>query len=207
MVVPKHNKVSLIPKILLTLFVCILVPVYWVNYGPTNFLWLSDIGLFLTVFALWLESPLLISIAMVGIFPMEFSWNLDFFIHLLTGYNATRMADYMFDPNYSLFLRGLSLFHVITPALWLWYFFKWGYDTRAFKYALIVVYSAFILSYLLTDPEKNINWVFGPYIHNWPWMPPFAWVVLLMFGFTVLCFWPLHEFFKQYFKQARTTKP
>ena len=28
-----------------TIFVCVLVPVYWVERGPANFLWLSDVAL------------------------------------------------------------------------------------------------------------------------------------------------------------------
>jgi len=32
-------------KIIYTLFVCALVPVYWRQYGPANFLWFSDIAL------------------------------------------------------------------------------------------------------------------------------------------------------------------
>src|ERR687891_33393 len=43
-----------------TAFVAVLVPVYWKIYGPTNFLWFSDIALGSTVAALWLESPLLL---------------------------------------------------------------------------------------------------------------------------------------------------
>ena len=31
-------------KIIYTLFVCALVPIYWRQYGPTNFLWFSDIA-------------------------------------------------------------------------------------------------------------------------------------------------------------------
>jgi hypothetical protein len=43
---------ALIPlwlKIAYTLFVCILVQVYWRQYGPANFLWFSDIALLVTV--------------------------------------------------------------------------------------------------------------------------------------------------------------
>jgi hypothetical protein len=32
-------------KIIYTLFACALVPIYWRQYGPTNFLWFSDIAL------------------------------------------------------------------------------------------------------------------------------------------------------------------
>lgn len=32
-------------KLAYTLFVCALVPIYWRQYGPANFLWFSDVAL------------------------------------------------------------------------------------------------------------------------------------------------------------------
>ena len=46
-------------KISYTLFVAVLVPLYWVHHGPANFLWASDIALLATVIALWRESRML----------------------------------------------------------------------------------------------------------------------------------------------------
>ena len=71
------------PKVLLTLFVCVLVPVYWVKHGPTNFLWYSHVALFLTVAALWRESRLLLSMAAVGTLLPESAWCVDFLLGLL----------------------------------------------------------------------------------------------------------------------------
>ena len=50
-------------KIALTGFLAVLVPVYWRTYGPSNFLWVSDIGLFLTVAAVWVNHPLPLGMA------------------------------------------------------------------------------------------------------------------------------------------------
>ena len=71
---------SLILNISLTLFIIVLIPVYWKTYGPQNFLWLSDIGLFLTVLALWLKSSLLISMACVGVLFIELLWANDRYV-------------------------------------------------------------------------------------------------------------------------------
>ena len=54
-------------KLVYTGFVVVTVPVYAVKYGFRNFLWFSDIGLLLTVPALWLESSLLASMMAVGL--------------------------------------------------------------------------------------------------------------------------------------------
>lgn len=194
----EHKKISPVPKFLLTLFVLVLIPVYWINYGPTNFLWLSDIGLFLTIIALWLESTLLMSVAMIAIFPMEIVWNFDFFSQSLIGYTPLEMTTYMFDPQYSIFLRFLSLFHVIIPAIWLWYFLQWRYDPRALKYAIVLVWTVLLLTYLVTEPEKNINWVFSPFINQWHWVSPLAWLIILMLGF-LSCLLLLHILLKRHF--------
>ena len=70
-------------KIVYTLFVCALVPVYWRQYGPANFLWFSDIALLALVPALWLENALLVSMMAISVVFFEALWNADFFFQLL----------------------------------------------------------------------------------------------------------------------------
>lgn len=184
----------LLLKLLLTLWILVLVPVYWVNYGPQNFLWFSDIGLFGTAFALWLESPLLMSIMALITLPVELAWNVDFFVRIFANYSAIGIAQYMFESRYSLFLRSLSLFHIVTPVVWIWYILQWGYDPRALPYAIFVCWVTLLLTYIFTTPEENINWVFNPAIHNWQWISSQAWLLLLMSIFPIL-YWLFHMFF------------
>jgi hypothetical protein len=168
--------------ILLTLFVFVLVPVYWRKYGAQNFLWLSDIGLFITVAALWLHSKVLMSIALVIIFPLEVLWNIDFFIRLASGWSPLGLASYMFNQRYDIFLRLLSLFHVGMPIVWVWYGFSWGYAPHAFWYGLCIWWIIIIISCCCTDPQKNINWVFHPMKHKWHTISQREWIVILLFG-------------------------
>lgn len=130
------NKISIYIKILISIFIAILIPVYWQNYGSTNFLWISDISLFLTFFALWLESSLLFSIALIMAFPVELAWNIDFFYQLFTGKTIIDFASYMFDAKYSLFLRCLSLFHIFMPIVWIRYISKLKYNKKAIYYSI-----------------------------------------------------------------------
>src|SRR5262245_46866601 len=58
---PSRPRIPLWVKAAYTLFVLTLVPVYWVAYGPTNFLYFCDVALLMTVPALWLENALLAS--------------------------------------------------------------------------------------------------------------------------------------------------
>jgi hypothetical protein len=59
--VPIEAVIPLGLKVVYTIFVCALVPIYWREYGPANFLWFSDIALLALVPALWLENALLVS--------------------------------------------------------------------------------------------------------------------------------------------------
>lgn len=192
-------KIDLAVKLLFTLFVAILVPIYWALYGPQNFLWLSDVGLFLTLAALWLNSSMLMSMAIVGVFPLEFLWNVDFFTELFTGRTIIGLAAYMFNPDLPLYLRGLSLFHVAMPIIWIRYLILWGYDTRAFKYMTSLLWIILPATYFLTDPYRKINWVFIPEMHQWNWMPPLASLVILMIGFPLIFFLPTHMLVKRWF--------
>lgn len=181
----------IIIKILITLFMIIWVPNYWKNYGLQNFLWLSDVGVFLTFLAVWFNSPLLISMAVIGILPVEIAWNIDFFWELLTGRNLLGISHYMFDDRRPKFLRGLSLFHVALPIIWIGYFFVWNYDPRAFYYQIILTWVILILTYLFSDPQKNINWVFMPQVHRWK-MPSLVWLTVMLIGYPLLIIWPMH---------------
>ena len=120
-------------KIPYTLFVGVLVPVYWVQYGPQNFLWASDIALFLTLAAVWLESRLLISMMAVAVVFLELAWGIDFVARLMMGADAfaLRGTRYMFDSAIPLAIRCLSLFHIVLPILLVWLVFRIGYDRRA----------------------------------------------------------------------------
>lgn len=151
----------------------------------------------MTFFAIWFRSPLLVSVMLVSILPFELVWNVDFFYQLLSGTELIGLAAYMFDQDKAFFLRGLSLFHVFLPIIWVTYLFKWGYDPRALKYGTALCWSAFTASFLLTGPEKNINWVYYPVVHDWSWIHPLEWTFGLMIIFPLLIFWPAHLLFKR----------
>src|SRR4030095_16921296 len=93
-------------KIAYTLFVCLLVPIYWRQYGPVNFLWFSDIALLAMVPALWLESPLLISMMALAVVLPEMAWNVDYFFRLATGVSLIGLTSYIFDAPFPLLIRA-----------------------------------------------------------------------------------------------------
>lgn len=179
-------------KILFTLFVAVMIWVYRHYYGVQNFLWMSDIGLFLTLAAIWIRSPLIISMCMVGFFLVELVWYFDFVVELITRKSVFGVAHYMFQSRYPLFLRLLSLFHLILPPVWLWLTIDWGYDPRALLYAVPMVWIIFIATYLFTDHAQNINWVFLPQQFHWKRISALQWLLVLCVGYPFFICLPTH---------------
>src|SRR6476646_2546322 len=89
-------------------FVAVLVPSYWVTYSPWNFLYFCDVALLVTAVAIWIESPLLVSMQAVAITLPQILWVVDFLCRLIASVNITGVTSYMLDSSIPLFLRALS---------------------------------------------------------------------------------------------------
>src|SRR5262249_7284824 len=106
------GRIPLALKVLYTAFTAVLVPCYWYQYGPLTFLWFCDVAMIVTLFALWLESPLLTGTQAVAILLPQLAWNVDFVGHLVTGKSLVLdFSTYMFNPEIHPFFRALSSFH------------------------------------------------------------------------------------------------
>ena len=99
-------------KIAHTMYVAVLIPVYWHYWGPGNFLWFSDLAIIVLVPALWREDRRLISVLALSTLLPEVPWNVGYFTRLLTGRELFGLSHYMFDKKKPLWLRALSLFHM-----------------------------------------------------------------------------------------------
>jgi hypothetical protein len=180
-------------KVGYTLLLCVVVPVWAIKNGLANFLWFSDIALLTTGAALWLESALLASTMAVGVLLPEALWNVSFFGRLLTRRRLTGLTDYMFEAEKSRLVRGLSLaFHVVVPVVLLYLLTRLGYDARALPAQSLLAWVVLPVTYLATDPIKNVNWVFGPGGRPQRRIPPLAYLALLMLGFPLVVYLPTH---------------
>lgn len=175
------------------------MPVYWKQYGPANFLWFSDIALLLLVPALWLESKLLFSILTVSVALLELLWNVDFFMRLIAGGEVVGLSAYMFDLSIKWSIRALSLFHVVLPPLLVYCVFKFGYDTRALMVQTLIAWVVLLVCYFTTQPEDNINWVYGFGKQRLSGVASGVHLGLLMLGFPVLIYLPSHLLLKRLF--------
>jgi len=201
----QNAKLSVWLKILVSFYIVVLIPVYWIELGPANFLWFCDIALLIMVVALWRESQLLVSIVAVGILLPELAWNLDFFGRMITGkhlFGLTGTA-YMFTDERPIAVRVLSLFHVFLPLLTLTMLYKLGYDHRAWLIQSIIIWIVLPLSYWFSTPVANINFVFGLGGEAQNWMSPYLWIGLLMVFFPFCVYLPTHILLRRFAKKTR----
>ena len=195
-----------------TLFMAVLIPVYWKNYGPTNFLYFCDVALLLTLVGVWTENPLLFSMSAVGILVPQVLWCLDF-VAQLAGYKLTGMTAYMFDANRSLFLRGLSLFHGWLPFLLVYCVWKVGYDRRGLKSWTLLAWVLCLVSYFWLPPAGahladsnipiNVDYVWG-LDDSKPqgWLPAPTYLVAWMGTLLAVAFIPVHFLLQKFFGRA-----
>ena len=184
-------------KIAPTVYTAILVPTYCAHYGPTNFLWFSDLALMGLTPALWREDKRLMSVvALTGVLP-EIPWNIGYFTRLLTGKELFGLSHYMFDKRHPLWIRALSLFHVWMPPLLLWSVRRFGYDGRALPLQIAAGEAVLLASYALAKPQDNVNWVYGPGEKPQHKIPRALYLCAVM-AFFPLCVWlPAHYLFKR----------
>jgi len=197
----QRRQISLWVKIPFTLFVAIMIPVYWIKNGPANFLWGSDIALFVTLIALWLESRMLVSMMAVGMLVPELAWNIDFLGRLMFGVDAVPGpgTKYMFDVDKSMWIRVISLFHVFLPVVVIWYVNKVGYDRKAIWWQMLFLWIVLPVSYLVGGPAANLNWTYGFGSEPQTWLPGPLYVGFLMIFFPVCIFLPTHFLLKRLF--------
>jgi len=143
-----------------TLWVVAWAPFYWKQYGAQNFLYFCDLGNFFIAIALWTESALLFSWQATGLLLFQTLFTLDLLPALLFGKHFIGGTEFMFDPAVPLFIRLLSLFHVVTPPLLLWAIRRLGYDERGWKYQTLTTWIVAPINYFWR-PEHNVNWVRG----------------------------------------------
>jgi hypothetical protein len=178
-----------------TLLVCVLVPVYLVEYRVATFLWFSNLALLLTLAAIWLRSRLLVGMMALAVVLPEIGWNVLFWGKLLLGWEGFNLGllDYMFDPALPIWARLLSLYHVPLPFLLLWLVWKYGYDKRAFAWQTVLAWIVLPLSFAFGAPWHNINLVYGPLdAQGDPILSPPVPLLLIMAMLPLLIYWPTH---------------
>ncbi len=179
-------------KIAFTIWIAAWVPVYISFHGPQNFLWVCDLCNFILLIALWTESRLLFSSQLVAVLIVDFLWSVDVAMALLWGFHPIGGTEYMFYPEIPLFVRLISLFHVFTPPLIIYAVIRLGYDRKGIILQTILTWIVLPLSYLLTDPSRNINWIYRPFGKEQTMVPLWLYFIFLMTAYPLLLYLPIH---------------
>jgi hypothetical protein len=180
------------------LWLLVWIPAYWRTWGASNFLQLCDIAVILTCIGIWSNSSLLISSQAVGSLLVDLAWVLDAAWRLVLGRHLIGGTEYLFDAQYPLWVRLLSLFHVAMPFLLLWALRRVGYDPRGLALQCVIAVFAFGAA-RFTNPEKNMNFAFtDPFLHR-AWGPAPVHVAVSVLFMLVVVYLPTHLVLRRFF--------
>jgi hypothetical protein len=203
---PSPHLIPLWIKLPYTAFMAVLIPIYLYHYGPTNFLYFCDVAIVVTLLAVWIESPLLLSAGLVGIFLPQMLWVADFFAELF-GVHWTGLTGYMFDTRKPFYLRFLSFFHFWLPFFLIYLVWLVGYDKRGSLLWTALTWILVPVCYFLmpgpssnADPNLpvNINYVHGfSEKEAQTWLAPDLYFAVLMIALPVGIFLPTHLLFQR----------
>ncbi len=178
------------------------VPVYWVWWGPQNFLALCDIAVILTCVGLWTGSRLLLSSQALSSLVVDSLWTLALVWRAATGVDLIGGMEYMFDAKYPLWLRLLSLFHMWLPPVLIYGTRKLGYDWRGLLLQMGIAAAALVVT-LLSRPAVNLNVVYWDPFFRRAWGPPAVHIAVMWAGIVALFYLPTHFVLAKLFSKPR----
>ncbi|MBI2923486.1 MAG: membrane-associated protein [Planctomycetes bacterium] len=173
-------------------FAAIWAPFYWREYGWRNFLQLCDIAVFLTLAGLWRGNALLLSSQAVGAMVVDILWAVDFFGRAFTGRHPIGGTDYMFMDSIPLFVRALSLFHIVWPLLLLWAIRRSGYDRRGWILQAAIAGAVLLVSRLGPHPSYNVNFAWKAPFIDAPVGPAPVHLAACLLGLVLGAYLPTH---------------
>jgi hypothetical protein len=190
-------------KIAVTAWAAAWFPIYFDYYGFANFLHLSDIAIALTVIGLWTSSSLLISSQAVSVLIGETLWCVDVLWTVALGHHLIGGTEYMWDHQYPLWLRLMSLYHFVLPVLLVWAVARLGYNRRGLKLQMWIGAAALVAG-RIWGQKDNINFAFHDPIFHWAWGPAPVHLVVMFAGMILLDYLPTHWVLAKLFSRTRT---
>jgi hypothetical protein len=184
-------------------FLAVYLPAYAFAYGTLNFLFLCNLSVILTAIGIWAGSRVLLSSQAVAILLVAVAWTLDVFGRLVFGSHLIGGTEYMWDPQWPLFTRLLSLYHVALPPVLLFALRRIGYDPRGYWLQSAIAVAAVSAGRLFGAPA-NINNAFVDPILKRSWGGPLVHVSVVA-GFLVFVAYPLSHLVLQ--RVCRTMVP
>jgi len=180
-------------KIFWTAWVMVWAPIYWREYGSQNFLFFCDLGNLFIAAGLWLESPLILSWQACSLLLFQSLFSVDLAAALVSGHHPIGGTEFMFDPQVALWIRLLSLFHVVTPPLLLWAIWRLGYDGRGWKYQTLTAWIVVPINYFWR-PQYDVNWARGPFFREQHVVPGLLYLLGYLIIVPAVVYFPTHRF-------------
>ena len=137
-------------------------------------------------------SALLVSSQAVSSLMVDLAWDLDLLWRLLFGHHLIGGTEYMWDARYPLWVRLMSLFHVVWPPLVIGVLRRLGYDSRGFALQCAIASVVFVGSRFVL-PGENLNYAFrDPFFHR-SWGPAPVHLGLTLAVLFAAVYWPTHR--------------
>jgi len=170
---------------------------YWISSGePFHLIWLCDLTLLITGIGLIFGNSLLISSQVIGTLLVQLSWNLDFWLRLITGSKVFGFTEYMFSPAHPVQVRILSVFHIFLPVFLIYGIIRLGYDLRGWRWQSYLTAGVYGLSFLTTNPSQDTNWVLGPFWKAQNVVPGWLWLIIWLM-LIIIMYWIFHLILKK----------
>jgi hypothetical protein len=174
------------------LWLLVWVPAYAVYWGWPNFLHFCDVAVLLACIGFLRGDALLLSSQAISSLVPDLLWCLDAGWRLLSGKNPVGGTQYLWDARVPLWVRLLSLFHIVLPFLLILALRRTGYDRRGWVLQSAIA-AALLLASRFADPARNLNFAFAdPILHRA--LGPAPVHLAIIFSITVgLIYWPTHS--------------
>ncbi|GHE19806.1 hypothetical protein [Halomonas urumqiensis] len=189
---PLDSTLPLWLKLVFTLWVLVWAPTYWWLLGPQNYLWLCNMAHFLILAGLWSDSRWLLSMQWLAVALVGTLWGVDVGVAWLTGFHPIGGTEYMFDPAHPLLTRLMSLYHLFLPLVAGFAVWRLGYERRSLYPQVLLTWVMIIASYVISDVERNVNWVHGPFGMHQELLPPLVYLGALMVAWPMVILLPVH---------------
>lgn len=167
------------------------VPSYAHYWGWANFLHLCDIAVLLACIGFACSNVLLLSSQAVSSLIGDLLWCLDAGWRLFAGRHLTGGTEYMWDTRFPLWVRLLSLFHVVLPMLLLAALRRAGYDRRALLLQSGIAMVLLGVSRFL-GPTQNLNYAFADPIFHRAFGPAPIHLALILAALLGIIYCPTH---------------